>query len=90
MKYIIIKCARCKLNSDEVSFYLCQQVYRYQILISLMLSSQTKDEVTSAALLRLKGHGCNISNILSTSDDLLGKLIYPVGFWKVACIYVYM
>ena len=48
-----------------------------------MLSSQTKDEVTSAAMGRLKQHGCTIDNILKTSDDELGKLIYPVGFWRV-------
>lgn len=49
-----------------------------------MLSSQTKDEVNFAAMQRLKQHGLNVENILEMSDDTLGKLIYPVGFWKVA------
>uniref|UniRef100_A0A0B7A6W1 Endonuclease III homolog n=1 Tax=Arion vulgaris TaxID=1028688 RepID=A0A0B7A6W1_9EUPU len=62
--------------------------YRYQVLLSLMLSSQTKDQVTSGAMGRLRQHGCNINNILSTSDDELGKLIYPVGFWKKKVIYI--
>lgn len=57
---------------------------RYHVLISLMLSSQTKDEVNFAAMQRLKQHGLNVDNILEMSDDTLGKLIYPVGFWKVA------
>lgn len=48
-----------------------------------MLSSQTKDAVTSAAMEKLKSHGCTIKNILATSDEKLGELIYPVGFWKV-------
>lgn len=48
-----------------------------------MLSSQTKDEINYAAMLRLKQHGLNVNNILKTSDEHLGKLIYPVGFWKV-------
>ena len=48
-----------------------------------MLSSQTKDQVTSAAMARLRQHGATVDKILSTSDDLLGSLIYPVGFWKV-------
>lgn len=48
-----------------------------------MLSSQTKDEVTYAAMTRLKEHGCTVDNILNTSEETLGKLIYPVGFWKV-------
>ena len=48
-----------------------------------MLSSQTRDEVTSAAMAKLRKHGCNIENILQSSDKVIGELIYPVGFWKV-------
>ena len=48
-----------------------------------MLSSMTKDQMTSAAMARLREHGCSVTNILKTSDEQLGKLIYPVGFWKV-------
>lgn len=48
-----------------------------------MLSSQTKDQVTHAAMLRLRNHGLTVDNILKTDENLLGKLIYPVGFWKV-------
>uniref|UniRef100_A0A8B9HWP4 Nth like DNA glycosylase 1 n=1 Tax=Astyanax mexicanus TaxID=7994 RepID=A0A8B9HWP4_ASTMX len=59
------------------------EVVRYQVLVSLMLSSQTKDQVTSAAMTRLRKHGLSIESILRTDDDRLGKLIYPVGFWKV-------
>lgn len=63
-------------------------IYRYHVLLSLMLSSQTKDEVTSAAMSRLRQHGCTIDNILKTSDEELGKLIYPVGFWKRKVDYI--
>lgn len=66
--------------------YIVFQVYRYQVLISLMLSSQTKDQVTSAAMKKLREHGCSIDNILQTSDQVLGELIYPVGFWKVCSL----
>ena len=59
------------------------QVYRYQVLLGLMLSSQTKDQVTSAAMRKLRDHGCTVENILKTEDKTLGELIYPVGFWKV-------
>jgi len=58
------------------------QIYRYQVLMSLMLSSQTRDPVTAAAMLKLKTHGCNVESILNTSDDELGRLIYPVSFWR--------
>lgn len=58
-------------------------IHRYQCLLALMLSSQTKDQTTHAAMDKLKEHGCKPDTILATSDDLLGQLIYPVSFWKV-------
>uniref|UniRef100_A0A672F3W8 Endonuclease III-like protein 1 n=1 Tax=Salarias fasciatus TaxID=181472 RepID=A0A672F3W8_SALFA len=57
-------------------------VRRFQVLVSLMLSSQTKDQVTAAAMQKLRAHGCSAENILATDDEELGKLIYPVGFWR--------
>lgn len=54
-----------------------------------MLSSQTKDQVTHNAMTKLKEHGCNVNNILETTDEKLGELIYPVGFWKVCDFVVY-
>ncbi|XP_052774621.1 endonuclease III-like protein 1 [Mya arenaria] len=69
----------CDVICDEKA---APEVYRYQVLLSLMLSSQTKDQVTSAAMARLREHGCNIDNILATSDQRLGELIFPVGFGK--------
>nr|XP_061791367.1 endonuclease III-like protein 1 [Nerophis lumbriciformis] len=57
-------------------------VRRFQILVSLMLSSQTKDQVTAAAMQKLRAHGCTAEKLLSTDDETLGKLIYPVGFWR--------
>lgn len=64
-------------------------VYRYQTLISLMLSSQTKDHVTHAAMSRLREHGLTVDNILKTDDVKLGELIYPVGFWKRKIEYIH-
>uniref|UniRef100_A0A3B5M6X3 DNA-(apurinic or apyrimidinic site) lyase n=1 Tax=Xiphophorus couchianus TaxID=32473 RepID=A0A3B5M6X3_9TELE len=57
-------------------------VRRFQVLVSLMLSSQTKDQVTGAAMQRLRAHGCTAENIVATDDKKLGELIYPVGFWR--------
>ncbi|XP_044731634.1 endonuclease III-like protein 1 [Chrysoperla carnea] len=59
-----------------------EKIIRYHVLISLMLSPQTKDEVTYNAMARLKSHGLTVDNILNTSEEKLGKIIYPVGFWK--------
>jgi len=63
---------------------VCLQIYRYQVLVALMLSSQTRDHVTAAAMSKLQKHGCTVDAIAETSDEILGQLIYPVGFWKVS------
>lgn len=55
-----------------------------------MLSSQTKDQVTYAAMQRLNTYGCKPDIIAATPDDVLGKLIYPVGFWKVFMLYLFI
>ncbi|KAI5709926.1 endonuclease III-like protein 1 [Diaphorina citri] len=69
---------------------IAPEVRRYHVLISLMLSSQTKDEVNHAAMGRLKEHGLTIENICNTSEDVLGKLIIPVGFWKTKAKHIKM
>jgi len=52
----------------------------YQTLISLMLSSQTKDTVNAATMVKLRAHGLSVENILATPDDVLDGLIRAVGF----------
>ena len=64
------------------------KVQRFQCLVSLMLSSQTKDEVNFAAMTRLKENGLTVDNLINTDDETLGKLIYPVGFWKTKVKYL--
>lgn len=79
---------------DEMGCHKCadpnasDRVFRYQSLIALMLSSQTKDQVTHAATQRLNAYGCTPETIVATPDDVLGKLIYPVGFWKKKVDYI--
>nr|XP_026499037.1 endonuclease III-like protein 1 isoform X1 [Vanessa tameamea] len=75
----------CHMSMDENA---PPKVIRYQSLISLMLSSQTKDQVTFAAMERLRARGLTIDNVLKMSDEELGKLIYPVGFWKTKVKYI--
>uniref|UniRef100_A0AAY4E9R9 Endonuclease III-like protein 1 n=1 Tax=Denticeps clupeoides TaxID=299321 RepID=A0AAY4E9R9_9TELE len=74
-----VKCYDSQATPEEM---------RYQVLVSLMLSSQTKDQVTSAAMQRLQAHGLTVATILNTDDDTLGRLIYPVGFWKTKVKYL--
>ena len=64
------------------------KVQRFQCLVSLMLSSQTKDEINFKAMTSLKENGLTVENLLKTDDDTLGKLIYPVGFWKTKVKYL--
>ncbi|XP_008579910.1 PREDICTED: endonuclease III-like protein 1 [Galeopterus variegatus] len=64
------------------------KVRRYQVLLSLMLSSQTKDQVTAGAMQRLRARGLTVDSILQTDDGTLGKLIYPVGFWRNKVRYI--
>ncbi|XP_059408921.1 endonuclease III-like protein 1 isoform X2 [Carassius carassius] len=64
------------------------EVRRYQVLISLMLSSQTKDHVTAGAMQRLRGHGLSVDAVLTLDNETLGKLIYPVGFWRTKVKYI--
>ncbi|KAA0155323.1 hypothetical protein FNF29_01698 [Cafeteria roenbergensis] len=57
-------------------------VQRFQVLVSLMLSSQTKDEVTYAAMGRLRAFGCTPDRLAAVPEEALQKLIYPVGFYR--------
>ncbi|KAF5398134.1 Base excision DNA repair protein HhH-GPD family [Paragonimus heterotremus] len=62
--------------------------FRLQVLISLMLSSQTKDHVTAAAMHRLQSEGCTLDRIVLMEHEKLEQLIYPVGFFKQKAKYI--
>ncbi|TGJ80224.1 hypothetical protein E0Z10_g8543 [Xylaria hypoxylon] len=63
---------------------------RFQTLVALMLSSQTKDTVNAVAMRRLQTElaphapgappGLNLENILAVEPARLNELIYAVGF----------
>jgi endonuclease-3 len=60
-------------------------VRRFQTLVSLMLSSQTKDEVNYAAMLRLRAQvpgGLTAANVAAAPLSLLETLIHPVSFFR--------
>lgn len=56
------------------------EVRRFQVLIALMLSSQTKDAVVGETMRALQGHGLTVNNIRDTPHEDLNKLIRKVGF----------
>ncbi|GAB5583200.1 adenine DNA glycosylase isoform X3 [Prionailurus iriomotensis] len=84
-------CARgflLRLLPAEAQAQQASSVRRYQVLLSLMLSSQTKDQVTAGAMQRLRARGLTVDSILQTDDSTLGTLIYPVGFWRSKVKYI--
>lgn len=59
-----------------------QKLVRYQLLVSLMLSSQTKDEVTHAAVGRLREFALTPESVAAADEKQIEQLIYPVSFYK--------
>ena len=65
------------------------KVYRFQVLIALMLSSQTKDAVVGDTMRALQKHGLNVPNIHShTSQEKVNQLIQKVGFHNNKAKYI--
>jgi endonuclease-3 len=61
------------------------QAQRFGVLISLMLSSQTKDEVTSAAIANLRialGGSLTLEGMLAAENSVIEGAINKVGFWR--------
>jgi len=57
--------------------------FRYQTLVGLMLSSQTRDQMTAKAFHNLQENlpgGLTVESVRSCDDTELATLIHPVGF----------
>ncbi|XP_053669137.1 endonuclease III-like protein 1 [Anopheles marshallii] len=72
----------CDQFSQDTESVLPDHLKRYHCLVSLMLSSQTKDQANHECMLRLKKHGLTPESIVATDSAVLQQLIYPVGFYK--------
>ncbi|KAF8638912.1 hypothetical protein AX17_001963 [Amanita inopinata Kibby_2008] len=58
---------------------------RYATLVSLMLSSQTKDQVTDAAVSKLRdalGGSLSVSAMAEVDEKIIASAIDKVGFWR--------
>lgn len=72
------------------------RVFRFQLLISLMLSSQTKDEVNFQAMRSLhsgliaRGHkdGLSLESIVTLSESEIDAFILKVGFHRKKAVYI--
>jgi endonuclease-3 len=54
----------------------------YKVLVSTLLSSRTKDEVTLESSLKLFKKADTILKLRALKEEEIRKLIYPVGFYK--------
>lgn len=53
-----------------------------RILISVLISSRTRDEVTNEASSRLFGTADTVDKIMALGEERVAELIYPVGFYR--------
>ncbi|CCM04574.1 uncharacterized protein FIBRA_06755 [Fibroporia radiculosa] len=78
----------CNRAQDEETV---PQNRRFATLISLMLSSQTKDETTFAAVTKLRevvGGALSVEAILNADDSVISEAICKVGFWRRKTQYI--
>ena len=61
----------------------CRRTFEWQCLVAAMLSSQTRDQATAAAMEVLQKYGNTVSKIAATPEPKLAKLICGVGFFNV-------
>ena len=64
-------------NLDQT---LTPKEQRFQVLVSLMLSAQTKDEVTAAATNRLQTQPLNVETMCKTDEETISQQKYPVSY----------
>ncbi|KAI6650197.1 hypothetical protein LOD99_6114 [Oopsacas minuta] len=61
---------------------------RFHVLISLVLSSQTRDTINSAVMDKLRVYGLTIEHIRETSLKKMKELIHPVSFYNTKAIHI--
>jgi endonuclease-3 len=72
----------CPDTSEE------RPIFKFQSLISVLLSSQTKDPITYAAMDRLIKHGLTVDNIIDTDEEEVKKIIHGVSFHNNKAKYI--
>ncbi|XP_019095032.1 PREDICTED: endonuclease III homolog 2, chloroplastic-like [Camelina sativa] len=70
------------VERDRTGSFLPPKERRFYVLIGTLLSSQTKDHVTTAAVDRLLQNGLLTPEAIDKADEsTIKELIYPVGFY---------
>ncbi|KIP07500.1 hypothetical protein PHLGIDRAFT_29994 [Phlebiopsis gigantea 11061_1 CR5-6] len=81
-------CEQAQLKETDPKVRMPQ---RFSTLVSLMLSSQTKDEVTDAAVSKLReavGGSLTVDAILAADEKDIAEAIAKVGFWRRKTQYI--
>ncbi|VVA90136.1 unnamed protein product [Arabis nemorensis] len=70
------------IECDRTGSFLPPKERRFYVLIGTLLSSQTKDHITGAAVERLHQNGLLTPEAIDKADEsTIKELIYPVGFY---------
>ncbi|KAJ1973509.1 alpha,alpha-trehalase nth1 [Dimargaris xerosporica] len=64
------------------------RVFRFQTLVSLMLSSMTKDATTAQAMRNLQALELTVDTMLATPVEIIDNCICKVGFHKKKAIFI--
>ncbi|KNE57495.1 hypothetical protein AMAG_03203 [Allomyces macrogynus ATCC 38327] len=75
----------CERLADENA---APRHFRFQTLVALMLSSQTKDEVTAGAMANLRAKGLTPEAVVTWEDADLNAAIAKVGFHRRKTQYI--
>ena len=75
------------VTEEELEDY-SEKEKRFHTLVSLMISSQTKDTVNFTIMEKLRKEGLSPQFIASVSQEKLEKLLYPVSFYKNKAKYI--
>lgn len=88
-------CGKMPTSLSNNRKVLDRKIYRFQLLVALMLSSQTKDEVNFAAVTTLHEHyqasgylGLCLDAMLALTEEEIDKCIAKVGFHKKKALYL--
>ena len=100
MKFVEQQCLRLAENNFQSVFKTFRKHYKlvplevfgvdpYKTLVSTLLSSRTKDEVTLEASKRLFKIAPNLKSLGQLDELEIRNLIYPVGFYKTKAKHLY-
>jgi endonuclease-3 len=73
---------------DKLPYSRDPKQYRYEVLVALMLSPQTKEQPIAQSFANLKQHGLTIDNIINTDAAVIDKLIYKCGFHTRKAVFI--